>query len=153
MKKDWLLTNLLSLYKLRLSCFVQQQILHLNTKLVYPLRLIWRYAKKGRGDLPLSITWTSIKWPMRLDSRFAAVFADPSDLSTVKAADRCLKVSVSCPAPPPDATSNSWRRSTIEACVFPEPDAPETITACGYPDSPCNRTASWTTRPVSNSKN
>jgi hypothetical protein len=60
---------------------------------------------------------------IRLDSEFEAVFADPRDRRTVKAAARCLKASVSGPPP---ATSNSWRRSNIDAYVLPDPLVPRT---------------------------
>lgn len=56
-----------------------------------------------------------------LDSEFVAVFAEPSDLKTVKAAARCLKASVSGPPP---ATANNCRNSNIEAWLFPEPLVP-----------------------------
>jgi len=54
-------------------------------------------------------------------SEFVAVFAEPKDLRTVKAAARCLKASVSGPPP---ATSKSCLSSSIEAYVFPEPLVP-----------------------------
>lgn len=50
-----------------------------------------------------------------------AVFAEPKDLRTVKAAARCLKASVSGPPP---ATSKSCLSNSIEAYVFPEPLVP-----------------------------
>lgn len=56
-----------------------------------------------------------------LECVLAGVAAVPSARSTVKAAARCLKASVSGPPP---ATSNSRRRSTMEAYVLPEPDTP-----------------------------
>lgn len=54
-------------------------------------------------------------------SEFVAVFAEPKDLRTVKAAARCLKASVSGPPP---ATSKSCLSNSIEAYVFPEPLVP-----------------------------
>lgn len=51
-----------------------------------------------------------------------AVFADPRDLRTVKAAAKCLKASVSGPPP---ATSNSCLSNNMEAYVLPEPLVPE----------------------------
>lgn len=60
---------------------------------------------------------------MRLECELAAVAAVPSERSTVKAAARCLKASVSGPPP---ATSNSRRSSTIDAYVLPDPDTPAT---------------------------
>uniref|UniRef100_A0A1B0BP16 Uncharacterized protein n=1 Tax=Glossina palpalis gambiensis TaxID=67801 RepID=A0A1B0BP16_9MUSC len=51
-----------------------------------------------------SVTWTSINWPIRLDSEFEVVFAEPNDRNTVKAAAKCLKASVSGPPP---ATANN----------------------------------------------
>lgn len=103
-------------------------------------------------------------------SEFVAVFAEPKDLRTVKAAARCLKASVSGPPP---ATSKSCLSNSIEVYVFPEPLVPveensvnlylfihflnknrtcikglvlpERIIACGYPVSDCCLTASWTT--------
>ncbi len=68
-----------------------------------------------------------VRLTILLDSLLAVVFAAPSDLSTAKEAERCLKVSVS--APPPPADSNSCRRSTMDVCVLPEPDAPDTMMA------------------------
>lgn len=92
-----------------------------------------------------------------------AVFAEPKDLRTVKAAARCLKASVSGPPP---ATSKSCLSNSIEAYVFPEPLVPveevreicipeerkrrksplgilpERMIACGYPVSDCCLTAS-----------
>lgn len=50
-----------------------------------------------------------------------AVFAEPKDLRTVKAAARCLKASVSGPPP---ATSKSCLSNSIEAYVLPEPLVP-----------------------------
>ena len=60
---------------------------------------------------------------IRLDSEFEMVLAVPSDLSTVKAAARCLKASVSVPPP---ATSNSCRSNSIDVYVLPLPLAPAT---------------------------
>ena len=76
-----------------------------------------------------------------LDSEFVAVAAEPSDRNTVKAAAKCLKASVSGPPP---ATANNCRSNNIEQCVFPEPDVPDKMIACGYPVSVCCRTASCT---------
>ena len=95
-----------------------------------------------------------MKCPTRLDSRFVAVLAVHNDRNTVNAAARCLNVSVSCPLDPaeqlpPPAISNNFLKIAMEANVFPEPLAPDTIMACGYPDSPCILTASCTTRPSS----
>lgn len=63
-----------------------------------------------------------------LDSEFVDVLADPRDLSTVKAAARCLNASVSGPPP---ATANNCRNSNIEQCVLPDPDVPDKIMAWG----------------------
>ena len=70
---------------------------------------------------------------IRLDSLLAAVLALPKLLRTVNAAARCLKASVSGPPP---AKSNSWRKRTMLAYVFPDPHAPDSIIACGQPVSP-----------------
>ncbi len=78
-----------------------------------------------------------MKCPILLDSLFAVVLAVPSDLITLKLADKCLNESVSVPAeadptPPssaPAANSNRWRRTTIEVCVLPEPLEPEMMIA------------------------
>lgn len=94
------------------------------------------------------------KITIRLDSEFVAVFAEPNDRKTVKAAAKCLNASVSGPAQylitlvstkqlfhlfykPPPATENSCRSSSIEQCVFPAPDVPDKIMAWGYPVSAC----------------
>ncbi|KOX78210.1 hypothetical protein WN51_09569 [Melipona quadrifasciata] len=55
-------------------------------------------------------------------SELVAVFADPRDLRTVKAAAKCLKASVSGPPP---ATSNNCLSNNMEAYVFPEPLVPK----------------------------
>lgn len=49
---------------------------------------------------------------MRLDSELVAVLAEPNDLSTVKAAAKCLNASVSGPPP---ATANSCRNNSMDA--------------------------------------
>lgn len=71
-----------------------------------------------------------MKKPIQLtildDSELVDVFADPNDRKTVNAAAKCLNASVSGPPP---ATAKSWRRSSIEQCVFPEPDVPDSIIA------------------------
>ena len=73
-----------------------------------------------------------------------AVWADPSDRNTVKAALKCLKVSDSSWFTP-SANVNKWRNKTIEACVFPLPLIPDTMIAWGYPDSVWSLTASSAT--------
>ena len=78
---------------------------------------------------------------IRLDSELVDVFADPSDLSTVNAAAKCLNASVSGPPP---ATANNCRNKSMEQWVLPAPDVPDKIIACGYPVSACWRTASKT---------
>lgn len=65
---------------------------------------------------------------MRLECELAGVAAVPSARSTVKAAARCLKASVSGPPP---ATSNRRRSSTMDAYVLPEPATPDRMMACG----------------------
>lgn len=71
--------------------------------------------------LPLSHAfWNGALTILEL-SEFVAVFAEPKDLRTVKAAARCLKASVSGPPP---ATSKSCLSNSIEAYVFPEPLVP-----------------------------
>lgn len=63
-----------------------------------------------------------------LDSELVDVLADPKDRSTVNAAAKCLKASVSGPPP---ATANNCRNNSIEQCVLPAPDVPDKIIACG----------------------
>lgn len=62
---------------------------------------------------------------IRDDSEFEDVLADSRDLRTVRAADKCLKVSVSGPPP---ATSNNCLKSNIDMNVLPEPLSPLFIT-------------------------
>lgn len=62
-------------------------------------------------------------------SELVAVFAEPSERRTVKAAARCLNASVSGPPP---ATSNSWRSSSIDAYVLPEPLVPAKIASPSF---------------------
>lgn len=57
----------------------------------------------------------------RLDSEFVEVLADPRDLRTVKAADKCLNESVSGPPP---AASNRWRNKSMQQYVLPLPLSP-----------------------------
>lgn len=72
---------------------------------------VWRKRKKNE----LSRTILEL-------SELVAVFADPRDLRTVKAAAKCLKASVSGPPP---ATSNNCLSNNIEAYVLPEPLVPK----------------------------
>lgn len=56
-----------------------------------------------------------------LDSELVVVLAEPKERSTVKAAAKCLKASVSGPPP---ATANNCLRSNMEAWLLPDPLVP-----------------------------
>lgn len=90
---------------------VQSSVCYLNlNKLTLKHGKIRLRKMKRDFVIPSKQMWNRLT--ILLDSELVAVFADPKDLKTVKAAAKCLKASVSRPPP---ATANSCLSNNIEA--------------------------------------